>query len=67
MIPVFLGGVAGGLLQSLVVSPFELIKVQQQTAGGTTVEVMRRLSTQWRNATRGLGATFWRDGIPHGV
>jgi solute carrier family 25 carnitine/acylcarnitine transporter 20/29 len=50
-------------------SPVELVKVKQQVIGvdliKTTGEVSRGLLSHvgWK----GLGATLWRDGIPHGV
>jgi solute carrier family 25 carnitine/acylcarnitine transporter 20/29 len=68
---IFVGGTTGGILQSFLMSPVELIKVQQQlqppttTADRTTTTtILRQLAT---TPMRGLTATLWRDGIPHGV
>ncbi|VEU41111.1 unnamed protein product [Pseudo-nitzschia multistriata] len=75
LLPVFVGGCAGGVLQSFLMSPVEWIKVQQQThassgaaATASSVSVLRRFLTH-RHAlwNRGLTATLLRDGIPHGV
>ncbi|KAL3774414.1 hypothetical protein ACHAWO_008812 [Cyclotella atomus] len=66
---VFVGGCTGGVLQSFVMSPVELIKVSQQvknkplTAATTTVAASLHTPLAWK----GLGATLLRDGIPHGV
>ena len=68
--PRLCGGVVGGVLQSFVVSPFELVKIRQQAAGGAvTLAVSTLAGTLGRAglATRGLGATLLRDGVPHGV
>ncbi len=69
--PVFVGGVCGGIVQSFVVAPFELLKVNQQVRGGSAKDVAERLTrNSWRNiavAFRGLGPTVLRDGVPHGV
>eukprot|EP00532_Pseudo-nitzschia_australis_P015535 CAMPEP_0168271900 /NCGR_PEP_ID=MMETSP0141_2-20121125/15868_1 /TAXON_ID=44445 /ORGANISM="Pseudo-nitzschia australis, Strain 10249 10 AB" /LENGTH=237 /DNA_ID=CAMNT_0008213165 /DNA_START=29 /DNA_END=740 /DNA_ORIENTATION=+ len=78
LLPVFVGGCVGGVLQSFFMSPVEWIKVNQQTALGTTngnagassssSSVLRKF-VQHRGAlwNRGLAATLLRDGIPHGV
>lgn len=66
---VFVGGCTGGVLQSFVMSPVELVKVKQQVVGesitSATTSVCRGIFTSagWR----GLGATLLRDGLPHGV
>ena len=82
LLPVFVGGCAGGVLQSFLVSPVEWIKVHQQT--GTTEIASKAISSTTtptalgtRNLARtlhksglwnrGLTATLLRDGIPHGV
>jgi len=81
LMPVFVGGVCGGIVQSFVVAPFELLKVNQQVQGGSAAAVAERLLR--RNggaghhhhahaaaasvAFRGLGSTLLRDGVPHGV
>lgn len=66
---VFIGGCTGGIVQSFLMSPVELIKVRQQVVGIKTLNaisnVMRGLTSS--QAWRGLGATLLRDGIPHGV
>lgn len=70
LLGVFVGGCTGGVLQSFVMSPVELIKVSQQVAGksvtSATASVARGLFSP-SGAWRGLGATLLRDGIPHGV
>ena len=68
---VFVGGTVGGLAQSFVVSPFELIKVaQQQSVERSGYEAATRVARKVGSfglLTKGLGATFLRDGLPHGV
>ena len=78
LLPVFIGGCVGGIVQSFLMSPIEWIKVNQQisitntnnsnttTAGGTNVmkQFLQNKSKLWN---RGLTATLLRDGIPHGV
>jgi solute carrier family 25 carnitine/acylcarnitine transporter 20/29 len=80
LLPVFVGGCAGGVLQSFLVSPVEWIKVNQQivleakttqtpaTRSASTSNLVKTLfrhkSSLWN---RGLTATLLRDGIPHGV
>ena len=59
---VFVGGCTGGVLQSFLMSPVELVKVLQQCAGQSLSQAVRAATWQ-----RGLGATLLRDGIPHGV
>mmetsp|Transcript_7971 Transcript_7971/g.18197 ORF Transcript_7971/g.18197 Transcript_7971/m.18197 type:complete len:300 (-) Transcript_7971:211-1110(-) len=70
MMAVFVGGCFGGVLQSFVMSPVELVKVTQQVAGASassaTTNVARGLFSN-AGAWRGLSATMLRDGIPHGV
>jgi solute carrier family 25 (mitochondrial carnitine/acylcarnitine transporter), member 20/29 len=67
---VFIGGCVGGLAQSFLMSPVELVKVRQQCVGqsATTAgkEVLQGLISPSRS-WRGLNATILRDGIPHGV
>jgi len=82
LLPVFVGGCAGGVLQSFLVSPVEWIKVHQQTAGleakptaarsaFTSTSTSSLVKTFIRHKSslwnRGLTATLLRDGIPHGV
>ena len=69
---IFIGGCTGGLIQSFLMSPVELIKVKQQVIGKsltsaayTTVATNGNLSLA--GTWKGLGATILRDGIPHGV
>jgi solute carrier family 25 (mitochondrial carnitine/acylcarnitine transporter), member 20/29 len=71
---IFVGGCSGGVLQSFIMSPVELVKVSQQCA--TTTQSLRTASVPvvWNlthghpsRAWTGLGATLLRDGIPHGV
>jgi solute carrier family 25 carnitine/acylcarnitine transporter 20/29 len=65
----FLGGCTGGVIQSFLMSPVELIKVRQQVIGlnalKATTAVTRGLFSPF--GWKGLGATLLRDGIPHGV
>lgn len=63
--PVFIGGCTGGVLQSFLMAPVELVKVHQQL----TSACVKTGIQFWGNAAkwRGLHATLWRDGIPHGV
>jgi len=71
LLPIFIGGFSGGILQSFLMSPVELIKISQQcnmqtsalTAGTKVAVEMVQSSTIWR----GLTATLLRDGLPHGV
>ncbi|OEU18119.1 mitochondrial carrier [Fragilariopsis cylindrus CCMP1102] len=77
LLPVFIGGCVGGILQSFLMSPIEWIKVNQQisitnnsttTAGGTGTNVTKQFLQNKSNLwNRGLTATLLRDGIPHGV
>ena len=80
---IFGGGCVGGILQSFLMSPVELWKVSQQTQLTTTTNTTMTTTTTmgqpwWRvlwggrgslssSWQRGLGATLWRDGIPHGI
>ncbi|KAL7563944.1 hypothetical protein ACA910_017559 [Epithemia clementina (nom. ined.)] len=66
---VFVGGCTGGVVQSFLMSPVELVKVSQQCAGTPLIVASKDVVWnihQW-TAWRGLGATLLRDGIPHGV
>lgn len=70
---VFIGGCVGGILQSFLMSPVELLKITQQVyrQNMSTALVTLRNGTSkniWKSPLwKGLGATLWRDGIPHGV
>mmetsp|Transcript_18561 Transcript_18561/g.27532 ORF Transcript_18561/g.27532 Transcript_18561/m.27532 type:complete len:306 (-) Transcript_18561:133-1050(-) len=68
---VFCGGCCGGVLQSFLMSPVELIKVEQQVVGTSALSATRNVAKGFLSAQngawRGLGATLLRDGIPHGV
>jgi solute carrier family 25 carnitine/acylcarnitine transporter 20/29 len=80
---VFIGGCAGGIAQSFLMSPVELFKVNQQvnvskSARDVGIELVSGFaayttasSTSAAAASgsswRGLNATLLRDGIPHGV
>ena len=69
LVGAFLGGCTGGVIQSFLMSPVELIKVRQQVIGlnalKATAAVTRGLLSPF--GWQGLGATLLRDGIPHGV
>ena len=68
--PRLLRRVAGGVLQSFAASPFELVKIRQQAAGGAVTLAVSTLTGNLGRVglcTRGLGATLLRDGVPHGV
>ncbi len=70
LLGVFIGGCTGGLVQSFLMSPVELIKVSQQVGGESFVSAATIVSTNLlsRNVGwKGLEATILRDGIPHGV
>jgi solute carrier family 25 (mitochondrial carnitine/acylcarnitine transporter), member 20/29 len=62
---IFVGGCTGGVVQSFVMSPVELVKVAQQVHARTLRQAWHSLQRHWWTA--GLGATVLRDGIPHGV
>lgn len=68
LLGVFVGGCVGGVFQSFLMSPVELVKVTQQVFGesvrSTTTAIWEGSST---GAWKGLGATLLRDGIPHGI
>ena len=72
---VFIGGCTGGIVQSFLMSPVELLKVRQQVAGVKTWSIISSLmqdglTSSWSShhpAWRGLGATLLRVAIPHGV
>ena len=70
LMSVFIGGCTGGILQSFLMSPVELMKVNQQVIGKSTKDAAKELidGLSKRNQSwRGLTATLLRDGIPHGV
>ena len=65
-------GCFGGVAQSFIVSPFELVKIKQQSAGvgaGVVLAAARELTSALARGvlSEGLGATLLRDGVPHGV
>ena len=66
---VFIGGCTGGVIQSFLMSPVELIKVNQQIAGKSLTSAANLVSTNLFSSFgwKGLQATILRDGIPHGV
>jgi solute carrier family 25 carnitine/acylcarnitine transporter 20/29 len=67
---VFVGGCTGGVVQSFLMSPVELIKVNQQVdVGKPLVSTARNLLSHMFSpmAWKGLGATLLRDGVPHGI
>ena len=70
---VFVGGTCGGIVQSFLMAPVELMKVNQQitvnkTARQAGEELFSGLFLLGTNSSwRGLNATLLRDGIPHGV
>ncbi|KAL7552757.1 hypothetical protein ACHAWF_015995 [Thalassiosira exigua] len=70
LVGVFVGGCTGGIMQSFLMSPVELVKVKQQVVGesvtSATTSVCRGMFSR-SGAWRGLGATLLRDGMPHGV
>jgi solute carrier family 25 carnitine/acylcarnitine transporter 20/29 len=66
----FGGGCTGGVVQSFLMSPVELIKVRQQIKPQLGALEATKVVTQGLlspSAWKGLGATLLRDGIPHGV
>ena len=66
---IFVGGCTGGVLQSFLMSPVELIKVHLQihllspSSPSSAAAAPPPMTSMWK----GLGATLLRDGIPHGV
>jgi solute carrier family 25 (mitochondrial carnitine/acylcarnitine transporter), member 20/29 len=74
LLPVFVGGCTGGVVQSFLMSPVEYVKVHQQVfaaSNGTELATARAASSRLLHSRtlwgRGLTATLLRDGIPHGV
>jgi len=69
LLGVFFGGCTGGFIQSFLMSPVELIKVNQQVIGRSLSSAATLVSTNiFSNVGwKGLQATLLRDGIPHGV
>ena len=74
LLPVFVGGTLGGVVQSAVVAPVELLKTTRQLAppGAGLASAVRGLGSAVQASGpmvlfRGLSATILRDGIPHGV
>jgi len=81
LVPIFVAGCIGGFAQSFIQSPVELLKVRLQLAeagAGASArvsmrEVLAELAPGGLSAaippllSRGLGATLWRDVLPHGV
>jgi solute carrier family 25 carnitine/acylcarnitine transporter 20/29 len=78
---IFVGGCTGGVLQSFLMSPIELVKVQLQinllgTPAASVAAIASATTATTTTSTtfspmasiwKGLGATLLRDGIPHGV
>ena len=75
---IFVCGSLGGVTQSFLMSPVELVKIQRQcvpqmASAGTAAASLTSPTTAsasltvWKVPARGLGATLLRDGIPHGV
>lgn len=66
----FIGGCTAGIAQSFLMSPVELIKINQQVVGkslsSATSMVLSGVFSK-NVAWKGLSATVLRDGIPHGV
>jgi len=81
LLPVFIGGCAGGFVQSFLQSPVELIKVRLQLAAGHQLPSTSALTLQLLRPSsaaaavpavppllsKGLHATLLRDVVPHGV
>jgi solute carrier family 25 carnitine/acylcarnitine transporter 20/29 len=69
MLSVFVGGCTGGLVQSFLMSPVELYKVNQQVIGQAPQAARKEIFQGLKSSQswRGLNATLLRDGIPHGV
>jgi solute carrier family 25 carnitine/acylcarnitine transporter 20/29 len=68
LVSVFVGGCSGGVIQSFLMSPVELMKVNQQVIGKSAKLAGRELVKGWNSSSwRGLNATLLRDGVPHGV
>lgn len=70
LLGVFIGGCCGGVAQSFLMSPVELIKVNQQVIGRSLFSATALVASgmlERKVAWKGLEATLLRDGIPHGV
>ncbi len=72
LLGIFIGGCTGGIAQSFLMSPVELIKVNQQVIGRSLSSATNMIasdvaSREMNIAWRGLGATLLRDGLPHGI
>ena len=66
--PIFLGGCAGGFVQSFLQSPVELLKVRLQLAAASEMASAVELTqTVLKVPASGLSATLLRDVVPHGV
>lgn len=70
LLSIFIGGCSGGILQSFIMSPVEMVKINQQvhaqkTAGIAWRELMQAVTKA--SGWKGLNATLLRDGVPHGV
>ena len=66
----FIGGCTGGIVQSFLMSPVELVKVNQQVGGKSLSSAAALVSSNLLSKNvgwKGLEATLLRDGIPHGV
>lgn len=68
----FFAGCFSGMTQAVMLSPFELVKVQQQTYGHGSlglVEATRRIRARYgaRGLLRGTASTLLRDGPTFGV
>lgn len=72
---IFVGGCTGGVAQSFLMSPVELVKVHQQVHAQSSLSAIVKKTgvTRLQNymtspmAWKGLGATLLRDGLPHGI
>lgn len=69
---IFIGGCTGGIIQSFLMSPVELIKIKQQVIGKSLssaayATVATNGAISFTGTWKGLGATILRDGIPHGI
>ena len=83
ILPIFVGGCVGGLLQSFIASPVELLKTRMQllpavaaSASEMTTPAAKNLASICASGhshsfssffSQGLTATILRDVIPHGV
>ena len=66
LVATYVAGTAAGAAQSLVLAPFEGVKVMQQMTRAPLLATARAMAKRGL-LTRGMAATFWRDAPTFGV